>query len=156
MTALAQAAPFDPTLVPFLMTPRESPEAQKRDRSQVDMSLYEGGSASLRNLNNQFQGQALGDGDSSSIGQSRIAESRIRARIEKKAEALLAISDLNAQYKRCGNGCQCGAGPCPTEGMKLIAVSDMYVLQHEGRRLRRDFAWCASVSPRARRHSFPS
>ena len=45
-----RSAPFDPETVPFLMKPKEHEAKKKRDRSQADMSMYEGGSASLRNV----------------------------------------------------------------------------------------------------------
>lgn len=41
----ANACGFDPEKVPFLMKPKELAAKAKRDRSQVDMSIYEGGSA---------------------------------------------------------------------------------------------------------------
>lgn len=55
-------APFDPEDVPFLMKPKELKEKKKRDRSQIDMSVYEGGSASLRNLRRAFEAKRAAAG----------------------------------------------------------------------------------------------
>jgi hypothetical protein len=108
-----EAAPFDPETVPFLMTPKELTEKTKRDRSQVDMSVYEGGSASLRNLNGVFK-----------VKRKKVAEkvAAVEGRKEvaaaKKTEATEAAAQLIIDFELCAEVCACGTSPCPMLGMK--------------------------------------
>ena len=108
-----QAAPFDPESVPFLMKPKELVEKKKRDRSQVDMSIYEGGSASLRNLR-----QVFGVKRAAVAEKAAAVEERKDERAAKKTEAADAIAQLVAAFELCAEVCACGVSPCPMRGMK--------------------------------------
>jgi hypothetical protein len=108
-----EAAPFDPEKVPFLMKPKSLEAKKKRDRSQADMSLYEGGSASLRNVRKTCdQKRAAAEEKAAGI------EARKEERAGKQSEAVAAAKQLIADYELCAQACACGLSPCPMEGLK--------------------------------------
>jgi hypothetical protein len=111
--AEANESPFDPQSVPFLMKPRDMGGKKKRDRSQVDMSLYEGGSASLRNINAAFKAKRAAEEAARAA-----VDARKEARTEAKSAAEAAAERLVEAFELCVNGCVCGATPCPVAGMK--------------------------------------
>ena len=103
----------DPQTVPFLMAPKELDPAKKRDRSQADMSLYEGGSASLRNVRKTV------DAKRAAIEEKAAAvEARKEERAGKQSDAVAAAAQLIADFELCAQACACGQSPCPMEGMK--------------------------------------
>ena len=108
-----ESAPFDPETVPFLMKPKALTEKKKRDRSQADMSLYEGGSASLRNVRKTCEAKR----DLAKEKAASVAE-RKEERAGKKSEAAAAAEQVVADFERCAKGCSCGQSPCPMAGMK--------------------------------------
>ena len=110
---LLHTAPFDPETVPFLMKPKEITAKKKRDRSQVDMSLYEGGSASLRNVRKTQEAKRA------AVEEKRAAvDGRKEERAGKKAEETAASLQLVADFERCAESCVCGQNPCPTAALK--------------------------------------
>ena len=116
VTAL-EAAPLDPEKVPFLMKPKELVEKAKRDRSQADMSVYEGGSASLRNLRQHF-----GEKRAKVAEKAAAVEERKEERAAKKTEVADASAQLLFDFERCLEACACGVKPCPMQGMKRCAT----------------------------------
>jgi hypothetical protein len=108
----AHSCGFDPKTVPFLMKPKEL-VVKKRDRSQVDMTLYEGGSASLRNVRKSCDSKRA-----AAATKAAEVEGRKEGRAAAQAEATAAAEQLIADFERCANGCACGLSPCPMEGLK--------------------------------------
>ena len=108
-----KAAPFDPEDVPFLMKPKELVAKKKRDRSQVDMSVYEGGSASLRNLRATFGAKRAAVAEKAAG-----VNARKEATAGKKAEVTEAAAQLIVDFELCAEVCACGVSPCPMLGMK--------------------------------------
>ena len=113
--ARAPRSPRPPlaTSTPRHTHPSPRPSLTTPDRSQVDMSVYEGGSASLRNLNKAFRIKRAAVETA-----AEEVKGRKDARNEKKVNTLVAAADLVAQYERCGRGCECDTEPCPMLGMK--------------------------------------
>ena len=103
----------DPETVPFLMKPKELDPAKKRDRSQADMSLFEGGSASLRNVRKTCDAKRA-----EVEAKAKAVEGRKEDAAGKKAAAAAAAVQLIADYELCAQACACGQSPCPMEGMK--------------------------------------
>ena len=112
-----EAAGFDPESVPFLMKPKEIIQKEKRDRSQVDMSIFEGGSASLRNVRGTVgaKRQAVAE-------KVAAVEGRKEAAVAKAAAGVDAAAKLLADFDLCASSCKCGLRPCPMEGMKCCAT----------------------------------
>jgi hypothetical protein len=111
------SAGFDPETVPFLMKPKEMEVKEKRDRSQLDMAVYEGGSASLRNVRRTM------DGKRAEVEAKRVAvEARKEVAADKKTEAAAAAEKLAADFERCAQGCACDEDPCPMAGMKACGT----------------------------------
>ena len=76
--------PFNPELVPFLMTPNAAPTSKQKDRSEVDMSIFEGGDASLRNLRTVFTDKRQKVADKKDAVKER-KEEREAAKVDKAA-----------------------------------------------------------------------
>ena len=112
ITALTTAG-FDPAVVPFLMQPKELAQKKKRDRSQADMSLYEGGSASLRNVRATCDAKRT-----EAAAKVAAVEERKEERASKQSEAVAAAAKLISDFELCAQGCACGQSPCPMQGMK--------------------------------------
>ena len=112
-----EAAGFDPESVPFLMKPKEIIQKEKRDRSHVDMSIFEGGSASLRNVRGTVgaKRQAVAE-------KVAAVEGRKEAAVAKAAAGVDAAAKLLADFDLCASSCKCGLRPCPMEGMKCCAT----------------------------------
>ena len=108
---------FDPKIVPFLMKPKELEEKKKRDRSQVDMTLFEGGSASLRNVRKTVDEKRKGAAEKLAA-----VEGRKEERAGKKSEVDAATVKLIADFERCQSACTCGMNPCPMASMKPCAT----------------------------------
>jgi hypothetical protein len=107
---------WDPETVPFLMQPKKV-EQNKRDRSQVDMEVYEGGDCSLRNINDKFKDKRSKKKDKA----DGVAE-RKEARAELKSAAQQEADDVLALWALCGERCACGEDPCPMAGMQHCAT----------------------------------
>ena len=103
----------DPASVPFLMKPKELDPSTKRDRSQADMSLYEGGSASLRNVRKTCDAKRVAAED-----KAKGIEARKEERVEKQAAVVAAAAKLITDYELCAKACACGESPCPMQEMK--------------------------------------
>ena len=112
-----RAAPFDPETVPYLMKPKEHESKKKRDRSQADMSMYEGGSASLRNVRRTCEAKRAAVQEKADAVEGRKAE-----RAGKKVAAHEESATLVAAYELCLVACACGQSPCPMQGMKPCAT----------------------------------
>ena len=112
ITAFTTAG-FDPAVVPFLMQPKELAQKKKRDRSQADMSLYEGGSASLRNVRATCDAKRT-----EAAAKVAAVEERKEERASKQSEAVAAAAKLISDFELCAQGCACGQSPCPMQGMK--------------------------------------
>ena len=112
-----EAAEFFPDQVPFLMKPKEIIQREKRDRSQVDMSIWEGGSASLRNVRGTVgaKRQAVAKKLAAVKGRNEAATAKAAAEVDAGAK-LLADFDL------CTSGCNCGLLPCPMQGMRCCVT----------------------------------
>ena len=112
-----RSAPFDPETVPFLMKPKEHEAKKKRDRSQADMSMYEGGSASLRNVRRTCEAKRA-------VVQQKAdaVEGRKEERAGKKVAAEEESAQLVAAYELCSVACACGQSPCPMQAMKPCAT----------------------------------
>ena len=113
----ANACGFDPETVPFLMKPKELAAKAKRDRSQVDMSIYEGGSASLRNVRKSLDAKREAQADAAAA-----VEGRKAARAGKQAVVSAAAEQLVADYERCALRCTCGQKPCPVADMSACLI----------------------------------
>jgi hypothetical protein len=113
LEAIVAKGYVDPETVPFLMKPKELDPAQKRDRSQADMAMYEGGSASLRNVRKTCKKK-----------RKHVKEKAdgIAARKEdaagKQSAVVAAAAKLIADFELCAQECACGQNPCPMQGMK--------------------------------------
>ena len=102
---------------PFLMKPKELDPGKKRDRSQADMSLYEGGSASLRNVRKTC------DAKRAAVEEKAAAvEARKEERAGKQSDAVAAAEKLLADYELCAQACACGQSPCPMAAMKACDI----------------------------------
>lgn len=88
------------------MKPKELAAKAKRDRSQVDMSIYEGGSASLRNVRKSLDAKREAHADAAAA-----VEGRKAARAGKQAVVSAAAEQLVADYERCALRCTCGQKP---------------------------------------------
>ena len=106
-----EGAQLDPETIPFLMKPKELVRKEKRDRSQVDMSIFEGGSASLRNVR-------------VTVGAKRAAVAEKAAAVEGRKDAATAknqrrlrrrqnCSRTSISARRAANA-TCGPAPCRT------------------------------------------
>ena len=111
--AALEAAPFDAECVPFLMQPKALAEKKKRDRSQVDMSIYEGGSASLRNLRAVFVEKRAQAAEKTAAVAGRKDERAARA-----TQAAADTAAFEAAFDVCALVCVCGVTPCPMLDMK--------------------------------------
>ena len=112
-----ESAEFDPEQVPFLTKPKEIEQNEKRDRSQVDMSLYEGGSASLRNVR-----KTVGTKRKVVADKAAAVEGRKDERAAKRTEETDAAAKLLTDFDRCFQVCACDLHPCPMQGMKCCAT----------------------------------
>ena len=108
-----EGAQLDPETIPFLMKPKELVRKEKRDRSQVDMSIFEGGSASLRNVR-----VTVGAKRAAVAEKAAAVEGRKDAATAKKSEAAEAAAKLLADFDLCSSGCKCDLRPCPMQDMK--------------------------------------
>jgi hypothetical protein len=104
---------FDPQTVPFLMKPNELVAAKKRDRSQLDMTIFEGGSASLRNVRRTLDARRA-------VQAEKVAgvEERKEERALQQSDAQAAALQLVTNYERCAQACVCSEEPCPAAGLK--------------------------------------
>jgi hypothetical protein len=103
----------DPETVPFLMKPKELDPATKRDRSQADMAMYGGGSASLRNVRKTCETKrARVQGKTDAIA------ARKEDAAGKQSAVVAAAAKLIADFELCAQACACGQTPCPMQGMK--------------------------------------
>ena len=117
LEAVVAAGYVDPETVPFLMKPKDLNDKKKRDRSQADMSLYEGGSASLRNVRKTC------DAKRAAVGEKAAAvEARKEERAGKQSDAVAAAEKLLADYELCAQACACGQSPCPMAAMKACGI----------------------------------
>ena len=113
LEAVVATGYVDPMTVPFLMKPKELNDKKKRDRSQADMSKYEGGSASLRNVRKTCDAKRA-EVEEKAAGVEAHKEGRVVAAEAAAAVAAKLISD----FELCAQACACGQSPCPMEGMK--------------------------------------
>ena len=114
------------------MKPKELAAKAKRDRSQVDMSIYEGGSASLRNVRKSLDAKREAHADAAAA-----VEGRKAARAGKQAVVSAAAEQLVADYERCA--AHAARSPVPGGGHERLPH-----LQG-GCGSNRGLAWCASA-----------
>ena len=107
----------DQETVPFLMKPTELDPSKKRDRSQAAMTLFEGGSASLRNVRKTCDAKR-GAAEEKAAG----IQARKEERAEQQSAAVAAAAKLIADYELCAQACACGESPCPMQGLKACST----------------------------------
>ena len=120
-----EAAGFDPASVPGLTEPKPY-EVKKRKRDMSRTEVSEGGSATLRKLNESAAAKRA----EKEAEQLRLMEVRAD-RANKKEAAADQLKAIKYWYAACKgpNGCQCRQDPCCVEKYKYCEYCDSYKMR---------------------------